>query len=170
MTTSMRHSSHRELHEIHELREPREGTRAETRAETRAAPPHPHILIVDDDQDIRETLRFALEDEGYEVYEAEDGAEALTMLRKSAQPFVVVLDLRMPRLTGDALLRRVSKKEHLPAKHTFLLVTANHELLSPVSMRLLERMDVPVVAKPFDLNDLLGLVARAADTLGGAAM
>lgn len=163
MTTSMRHSSHQELHE---LREPREGTLAETRAMS----PHPHILIVDDDQDIRETLRLALEDEGYEVYEAEDGAEALNMLRKSAQPFVVVLDLRMPRLTGDALLRRVSKKEHLPAQHTFLLVTANHELLSPVSMRLLERMDVPVVAKPFDLNNLLDLVARAADTLGGAAV
>jgi len=126
----------------------------------------PHILVVDDDQEIRETLRQALEDEGYEVYEAEDGAEALDILRESVLPFVVVLDLRMPRLTGDALLRRVNRKEHRPAQHTFLLVTANHELLSPVSLRLLERMDVPVVAKPFDLDHLLDLVARAADTLG----
>lgn len=160
MTTSIRHSSH------HELPEPGQGVLADMRV----AMTPPHILVVDDDQEIRETLRQALEDEGYEVYEAEDGAEALDILRQSVQPFVVVLDLRMPRLTGDALLRRVSRKEHLPAQHTFLLVTANHELLSPVSLRLLERMDVPVVAKPFDLDQLLDLVAHAADTLGGAAI
>lgn len=156
MTTStIRHSAHREM------QEPQKSMPTQTRAMSQ-----PHILVVDDDQEIRETLRQALEDEGYEVYEAEDGAEALDILRESVLPFVVVLDLRMPRLTGDALLRRVNRKEHLPAQHTFLLVTANHELLSPVSLRLLERMDVPVVAKPFDLDHLLDLVARAADTLG----
>lgn len=126
---------------------------------------HPHILLVDDDQDIRETLRIALEEEGYEVDEAEDGAEALDLLRQSRQPLVVVLDQRMPRLTGDALLRYVNKKEHLPARHTFVLVTANRELLSPVSLRMLQRMDVPVVDKPFELDDLLNLVAHAADSL-----
>lgn len=156
MTTStIRHSAHREM------QEPQKSMPTQTRAMSQS-----HILVVDDDQEIRETLRQALEDEGYEVYEAEDGAEALDILRESVLPFVVVLDLRMPRLTGDALLRRVNRKEHLPAQHTFLLVTANHELLSPVSLRLLERMDVPVVAKPFDLDHLLDLVARAADTLG----
>jgi CheY-like chemotaxis protein len=112
---------------------------------------------------------MALEDEGYEVYEAEDGIEALHVLRESLTPLVVVLDLRMPRLTGDALLQRVDKREHLPARHTFLLVTANREQLSPASLRLLKRMDVPVTPKPFDLNDLLDLVAQAADTLAGVA-
>jgi CheY-like chemotaxis protein len=138
------------------------------RAHTRAAN-QPHILLVDDDQDIRNTLRMALEEEGYEVYEAEDGMEALQLLRESLTPLVVVLDLRMPRLTGDALLQRVDKREHLPVRHTFLLVTANREQLSPASLRLLKRMDVPVTPKPFDLNDLLDLVAHAADTLSGAA-
>lgn len=159
MTTSMRHNARQE-------------TRGETRNEMKRSArklTHPPILIVDDDQDIRETLRMALEDEGYEVREAEDGARALSLLRQSAQPLVVLLDLRLPRLNGDALLRRVDRKEHLPAQHTFVLVTANREQLSPMSLRLLRRMDVAVVAKPFDLSDLLDLVAHAADSLEGAA-
>ena len=132
--------------------------------------PRGHILIVDDDQDVRDTLRMALEDEGYAVYEAEDGAEALDLLRRTLTPHVVVLDLRMPRLTGDALLQRVSTQERLPTRHTFVLVTANHEQLSPVSQRLLEHMGVPVAPKPFDLDELLDLVAQAADTLNETAV
>ncbi|HEY7975640.1 MAG TPA: response regulator [Ktedonobacterales bacterium] len=125
----------------------------------------PSILLVEDDQDIRDTLRMAFEDEGYVVLEAEDGIAALNLLRKSMAPLVVTLDLRMPRLNGDALLQHVSKREHLPAQHAYLLITANRELLSPASLRLLKRMDVLVVSKPFDLNDLLDLVAHAADAL-----
>jgi len=123
------------------------------------------ILLVEDDHDIRETLRMALEDEGYVVYEAEDGLDALAMLRNSMTPLVVALDLRLPRLNGDALLLQVCKREHLPARHCFMLVTANREILSSASLRLLERMQVRVVTKPFDLDDLLNLVANAADEL-----
>lgn len=133
-----------------------------------AAPPRP-VLIVDDDQGIRETLRMALEEEGYEVREAEDGAEALAALRRSAQPLVALLDLRLPRLTGDALLRRIAREKRLRARHVFLLVTANRETLTPINLRLLQRMGVEVIAKPFDLNDLLALVAQAAHSLEGAA-
>ncbi|HEY8323800.1 MAG TPA: response regulator [Ktedonobacterales bacterium] len=123
------------------------------------------ILLVEDDQDIRETLRMALEEEGYVVYEAEDGLEALSMLRSSQTPLIVALDLRLPRLNGDALLLHVSKREHLPVRHCFLLVTANRETLSSASLRLLERMQVRIITKPFDLDDLLNLVANAADEL-----
>lgn len=125
----------------------------------------PRILVVDDDQDIRETLRLALEDEGYDVEEAEDGAEALQLLRNSTGPLVVILDLRMPRLNGLSVLRRVNTVKPLTARHNFVLVTANRALLSTTGLRLLRRMDVPVVEKPFDLNDLLDLVTRAADAL-----
>jgi CheY-like chemotaxis protein len=127
------------------------------------------VLLVEDDADIRETLRFALEDEGYVVYEAGDGVEALAMLRESVTPLIVTLDLRLPRLNGDALLRRVTMYEQLPARHSYLLVTANRELLSPASLGLLKRMDIHILAKPFDLDDLLQLVADAADELSATA-
>lgn len=123
------------------------------------------VLLVEDDADIRETLRFALEEEGYVVYEAGDGLEALAMLRDSVTPLIVTLDLRLPRLSGDALLRRVTLSERLPVHHTFLLVTANRELLSAASLSLLKRLDIRILAKPFDLDDLLHLVADAAHDL-----
>ncbi len=129
---------------------------------------HRSILIVDDDQSIRETLRMALEDEGYTVCEAGDGAEALDILRASAQPLVTLLDLRLPRMTGDALLRRIQRKEYLSARHIFLMVTANREQLSPASLRLLQRMHVSVIPKPFELDDLLDRVALAAEALEDA--
>lgn len=125
----------------------------------------PRILVVDDDQDIRETLRLALEDEGYDVEEAEDGAEALQLLRASTGPLVVILDFRMPRLNGLGVLRQVNTVKPPVARHNFVLVTANRALLSTTGLRLLRRMDVPIVEKPFDLNDLLNLVTRAADAL-----
>lgn len=131
----------------------------------RATTPCRRILIVDDDQSVRETLRMALEDEGYEVREAEDGAEALAALRRSAQPLLALLDLRLPRLTGDALLRRIAREKRLRARHAFLLVTANHETLSPRNLRLFQRMGVGVIAKPFDLTDLLARVALTAGRL-----
>ncbi|MDE3229296.1 MAG: response regulator [Chloroflexota bacterium] len=131
----------------------------------RTTTPCRRILIVDDDQSVRETLRMALEDEGYEVREAEDGAEALAALRRSAQPLLALLDLRLPRLTGDALLRRIAREKRLRARHAFLLVTANHETLSPRNLRLFQRMGVGVIAKPFDLTDLLARVALTAGRL-----
>lgn len=57
------------------------------------------ILIVDDDDDIRETLRDLLEDEGYQVLEASNGREALARLRHGSV-CVVLLDLMMPIMDG----------------------------------------------------------------------
>ncbi|HEX8981703.1 MAG TPA: response regulator [Ktedonobacterales bacterium] len=129
----------------------------------------PRILVVDDDQDIRETLRLALEDEGYEVEEAEDGVEALLLMRDSAGPLVVILDFRMPRLNGLSVLRHVNTAKSPAVHHNFVLVTANRAMLSTTGLKLLQRMDVPIVEKPFDLNDLLDLVTRAADALSQQA-
>ncbi|HEY7358104.1 MAG TPA: response regulator, partial [Ktedonobacterales bacterium] len=64
-----------------------------------------HILIVDDDSAIRDTLREALEDEGYEVAEAADGIAGLERLRASQENMVVLLDQLMPKLDGVGVLR-----------------------------------------------------------------
>lgn len=58
------------------------------------------ILVVDDDEDIRETLRLALEDEGYNVVTAANGLEALEYLRTSPAPSLILLDLMMPAMDG----------------------------------------------------------------------
>lgn len=61
------------------------------------------ILIVEDDTDIRESLRDAFEDEGYKVRCAANGLEGLEALRTFEAPCIVVLDLVMPLMSGNEL-------------------------------------------------------------------
>ena len=121
------------------------------------------ILVVDDDVAIRRTLRAALEDEAYIVQEAAEGGAALATLRASAQPVVTLLDLRMPGLGGEAVLRTAAADSTLADSHRFIVVTANKDSISPSLAALMARMGVPVVAKPFDLDELLELVAEVAE-------
>ena len=121
------------------------------------------VLVVDDDVAIRRTLRAALEDEGYKVQEAAEGAQALAALHESAQPLVVLLDLRMPGVDGEVVLRTVASDPALAGTHRFIMVTANRDAISPSLAGLMARMSVPLVAKPFDLDELLELVAEVAE-------
>lgn len=63
-------------------------------------PARKRILIIDDDQDIRETLGDLLETEGYGVLFARDGAEALGLLQQGSPPSMILLDLMMPTMSG----------------------------------------------------------------------
>lgn len=59
------------------------------------------ILVVEDDEDIRETLLDILRDEGFDALGAEDGVAALSLLRASrSSPSLILLDLMMPRMNG----------------------------------------------------------------------
>ena len=58
------------------------------------------ILVVDDERAVRESLRRALELEGYEIELAEDGAQALERLEAEAEPDAMVLDVLMPGVDG----------------------------------------------------------------------
>jgi len=126
------------------------------------------ILVVDDDRDIRSSMRMALEMEGYTVLEAANGRTALDILRRSVTPLVVMLDLRMPVMDGLALLRAVESDPDLVSYHAFVLVTANYELEWNELPEVVARMHVPILRKPFDLDDLIDTVsavcARLQDT------
>jgi len=66
----------------------------------------PHILIVEDDGDLLEVLKFVLEDEGYRVSTAEGGADALS-LAASEEVNLVLLDIEMPGISGFEVARRL---------------------------------------------------------------
>jgi two-component system response regulator MprA len=66
---------------------------------TKAAPRH-HILVVEDDRDIRETVVDILEDHGFEVTAAGDGQQALNFLDAGTLPDAILLDLMMPNMNG----------------------------------------------------------------------
>lgn len=123
------------------------------------------VLVVDDDQAIRDALRLALEEEGYTVAEAADGVIALDMLRASDERQVVLLDFRMPRMNGGAVLTAVESDVQLARRDAFILITANLATLPLSVATLLLRLDVPVISKPFDMDELLDAVEAAARRL-----
>jgi CheY-like chemotaxis protein len=125
------------------------------------------VLVVDDDPDVRETLRWILHAEGYKVSEAVDGVQALSTLRTSARPLVTVLDYRMPGMTGGEVLAAVGTDPQLAGRHTFVLVTADWENLPPSLVLWADRQGIRIVPKPFDLDALLAAVAEAAGRLRG---
>lgn len=125
------------------------------------------VLVVDDNQDIRETVRLALEDEGYSVLEAADGLKALDMLRESPVQLVVLLDHIMPGIDGVATLDMIGLDEQLARRHAYLMMTASSAVANPEIVLPGAEVAVPLVSKPFDIDELLDAVARAATTLHG---
>jgi len=120
-----------------------------------------HILVVDDDDAIRETLRFALEDAGYQVSEAKEGMAALRLLRSTRDRMVVLLDLMMPGLDGAGVLGAVAGDHQLATQHTYILLTANTRTLTLAFANLLSNLQVPTLRKPFDIDDLLKAITNA---------
>lgn len=120
------------------------------------------ILIVDDDEGIRETLHFMLEDAGYVVIEAANGAEALNVLRASEECLVVLLDVKMPVLNGEELLEAVASDSYVLQRHAYVVDTASPQALTPRMTELIAQLAIPFVPKPFGMDELLETIRRAA--------
>ncbi len=108
------------------------------------------ILVVDDERAVRESLRRALELEGYDVELAGDGREALDRLENEPQPDALVLDVLMPEVDGLEVCARLRREgSRLPV----LMLTARAEVENRV-----EGLDAGAddyVTKPFALEELL---------------
>src|SRR5579872_3085072 len=85
-----------------------------------------HVLVVDDDDGLREIVAEALELEGYTVGQARDGQEALDYIQSSA-PHAIVLDLMMPRVDGWTFVERC-RAEARCAGVPIVVVSASHNL------------------------------------------
>jgi two-component system, NtrC family, response regulator AtoC len=115
----------------------------------------PHVLIVDDELNIRRVLAAMLARAGYEVTTAEDGEQALAVLQKTPV-HVVVTDLVMPRLGGMALLQRVSVDfPDVPV----IVITAHGTVDSAVAALKAGAFDY--VTKPFEQEELKKVIAKA---------
>jgi CheY-like chemotaxis protein len=126
----------------------------------------PAVLVVDDDPDTRETLEWILEEAGYTVLTASNGMVALAVLHTHLSPLVVVLDWLMPGLDGMAVLRAMATEAPEAQRHVYLLLTAMRDAARPLVAALPADLAVTLVGKPFNVDDLLALVARAATHLG----
>jgi two-component system phosphate regulon response regulator PhoB len=123
------------------------------------------ICIVDDDADIRESLRFLLEDERYVVEEAGDGAAAIALLRADPRPRVMLLDRMMPRLGGIQTLRALATQPELTRHTIILFMSARHDPPEGQDDEVIKRETFATVIKPFDLDRLLDAVGRATVSL-----
>jgi two-component system response regulator MprA len=111
------------------------------------------ILVVDDERAVRESLRRALELEGYEIELAADGREALYRLEGSVEPDAMILDVLMPGVDGLEVCRRLRGNG---SKLPVLMLTARAEVENRV-----EGLDAGAddyVTKPFALDELLARV------------
>lgn len=124
-----------------------------------------YILIVDDEPDVRRMLRRLLEDEGYTVGEAANGVEGLAQLRASPRRLVVLLDYRMPHMNGAEMLNAVLSDSQLARRHAILFVTANLLAFSSELLQLLKTETIPVIQKPFQLDEILDEIERASARL-----
>jgi len=113
------------------------------------------ILVVDDEESIREFLEIMLKKEGYEVTTAEDGAKAKDVLTKKSFD-MIISDLQMPNMTGIELLKHV--KESYP-ETVFMLITAFGTTETAVDAMKLGAYDY--VTKPFKIDEVRMNIANA---------
>jgi two-component system, OmpR family, response regulator MprA len=123
------------------------------------------ILVVDDERAVRESLRRALELEGYEIELAGDGNEALYRLESTDDPDAMILDVLMPGVDGLEVCRRLRRTG---SKLPVLMLTARTEVEDRVAG--LDAGADDYLTKPFALEELLArvraLLRRATDEAG----
>lgn len=116
------------------------------------------ILLVEDDVDVRVAVRDMLRQTGYEVQEAADGIEALSLLSKATvYPQLILTDVMMPRMTGPQLAKRIDALMPM-VKVLYMSGYANESLESVKGQRL------AFIPKPFNSRDLL---RKVRETLAG---
>jgi CheY-like chemotaxis protein len=117
--------------------------------------PTPSILIVEDDEAVREALVALLEGAGYRVVEAGDGAEALARLRAADRVGLILLDLMMPIMNGWEF-RDHQRRDPALAEIPVVIVTADHGAAAKAAAA----GAAGCLLKPFEVPELLDLVER----------
>ena len=118
------------------------------------------IVVVDDDDHVREVTEMVLAGAGYSVRATASGREALRWLEE--EPWdLVILDLRMPEVDGPTLYREVLARWPQAAAHV-LFVSGMAELLE--ADHAVRSLDVPILLKPFTLEELGAAVTRVLGT------
>ena len=121
------------------------------------------VLVVDDEPHIREVVRRFLTREGYDVIEAEDGAEALEKVGQEA-PDIILLDVQMPQMDGFEVLKRLREDPATRAMPVILLTTITHRQGEIVRMRLGVNHYVTKPPDPDTLKLTIKVALREAET------
>jgi DNA-binding response OmpR family regulator len=113
------------------------------------------ILLVDDDAEIIEAMRYALEGRGFQVLIARDGNQGLAMVERE-DPDLVILDMMMPKRSGFLVLEKLRRTRPVPVR--IIMVTANEGSRHKAYAEMLGVDDY--IRKPFAMDRLLDTVDR----------
>jgi len=128
---------------------PDEATNVEPQAKRKT------ILLVDDDPEIVESMRIALEARGYEILIARDGNQGLAMAERE-NPDLLILDMMMPKRSGFLVLERLRRTQPVPMR--VIMITANEGNRHKAYAEMLGVDDY--IRKPFAMDRLLESVRR----------
>jgi DNA-binding response OmpR family regulator len=113
------------------------------------------ILLVDDDREIVESMRVALEASGYEILVARDGNQGLAMAERE-DPDLVILDMMMPKRSGFLVLEKLRRTRRVPMR--VIMITANEGSRHKAYAEMLGVDDY--LRKPFGMDRLIESVNR----------
>jgi DNA-binding response OmpR family regulator len=113
------------------------------------------ILLVDDDAEIIESLRLALEAKGYTVMVARDGNQGLAITERE-DPDLVILDMMMPKRSGFLVLEKLRRTRETPPR--IIMITANEGSRHKAYAEMLGVDDY--IRKPFPMDRLMASVER----------
>ena len=126
---------------------------------------HPKtILVVDDEDDVRESVREVLTDEGYRVVDTADGTRVLEMIQQE-KPELVLLDIWMPQVDGIGLLKEIKSQE---PDINVVMVSGHGNIHTAVTATKFGAFDF--IEKPVTLDGLLLTVQRALGEMPGIAV
>jgi len=128
---------------------------AEEQEQSAGPKPLKRILLVDDDREIVESMRAALEALGHEILVARDGNQGLALAERE-DPDLVILDMMMPKRSGFLVLEKLRRTRQVPTR--VIMITANEGSRHKAYAEMLGVDDY--IRKPFPMDRLLDSVNR----------
>lgn len=122
---------------------------------------HRNILVVEDNIDIQENLKTTLENEGFSVFTADNGREAIDQLGKIPTPCVILLDLMMPVMNGWEFIEEINKDIMLSSIPIVVVTAIGDEKKSPKSAE--------YIPKPINFNALMSAICKHCEPDGSTS-
>jgi DNA-binding response OmpR family regulator len=113
------------------------------------------VLLVDDDPEIIDAIRYALESKGFQIFIARDGNQGLAMAERE-DPDLVILDMMMPKRSGFLVLEKLRRTRAVPVR--VIMITANEGSRHKAYAEMLGVDDY--IRKPFAMDKLVDAVQR----------
>jgi CheY-like chemotaxis protein len=118
-----------------------------------------HIVIIEDDADLRETMKELLETEGFSVVTARNGREGMELIERNGRPCLILLDMMMPVMNGWEFLDAMQRERQSLLAGTRVAVVSAAADMTDVK----EKYGCSVLKKPVNLDQLFALAHAACD-------